>query len=91
VGVALPDTGASCHSPPNAFTPLPVAWPGALSPTNVYSGCPRKVSCVEPPDRLIVANGALTADAFTGAFTGGQFVAHAPLQADLVDVSGAKE
>src|SRR5690242_10138854 len=33
----------------------------------------------------------LTPDAVAGPFTGGQNVAHAPLQLDLVDVSGAKE
>jgi hypothetical protein len=87
----LPDAGASCHSPPNALTPLPAACPGALSPTKVYSGCPWKVSCVEPPVRLIVANGALTAAAFAGAFAGGQLDAHAPLQTYLVDESGANE
>jgi hypothetical protein len=38
---------------------------------------------------VIVANGALTADAFAGAATGGQFVAHAPVQADLFVVSRA--
>ena len=49
-----------------------------------------KASCVAPSDRLIVVNGALTADAVAG-FTGGQAEAHAPLQLDLVDVSGANE
>jgi hypothetical protein len=85
-----PDAGASCHSPPNAFTPLPLACPGALSPTKVYSGWPWKVSWVAPSDRLIVANGLLTAAVVAG-FTGGQLVAHAPLHTDLADVSGANE
>jgi hypothetical protein len=47
-----------------------------------------KVSWVEPSDRLIVAYGLLTV---AGAVCGGQAVAHAPLQADVVDVSGANE
>src|ERR1700733_7191904 len=87
-GAVPPDAGASCHSPPNALTPLPLACPGAVSPTKVYSGCPWKASCVEPLDRLIVEYGALTADVVEG-FTGGQDGAHAPVQFDLVDGSGA--
>ena len=47
-----------------------------------------KVSWVEPSDRLIVAYGLLTV---ADTVCGGQAVAHAPLQADLVAVSGAKE
>ena len=65
---------------------MPLAFPGAVSPTKVYSGCPSKVSWVEPSDRLIVAYGLLT---LAGAACGGQAVAHAPLQTDLVEVSGA--
>jgi len=65
-GAVPPDAGASCHSPPNAFTPLPLACPGALSPTKVYSGWPWKVSWVAPSDRLIVANGLLTAAMVAG-------------------------
>ncbi len=57
-----------------------MACPGAVSPTNVYSGCPSKVAWVAPPDRLIVPNVPLTPDAMAGPFTGGQFWAHAPLQ-----------
>jgi NAD(P)H dehydrogenase (quinone) len=33
-----------------------VAWPGAMSPMWVYSGCPSKVAYVEPSKRLIVPN-----------------------------------
>jgi hypothetical protein len=73
------------------LTPLPLACPGDLSPTKVYSGCPWKVSCVDSSDRLIVANAPLTPDAVAGPFTGGQFCAHVPLHFDVVDVSGANE
>jgi hypothetical protein len=59
-----------------------------VSWVKVYSGCPLKVSWVEPSDRLIVAYGLLTV---VGAVCGGQAVAHAPLQADLVAVSEANE
>jgi hypothetical protein len=45
-----------------------------------------KVSWVEPSDRLIVEYGLLTVAI---AVCGGQAAAHAPLQADLVAVSGA--
>jgi hypothetical protein len=62
-----------------------------LSLLVVYSGWPWKVSWVAPSDRLIVANGLLTAAAVAVGFTGGQFVAHAPLHTDLADVSGANE
>ena len=68
------------------MTPLPLAFPGAVSPVKVYSGCPLKVSWVEPSDRLIVEYGLWTV---AGAVCGGQAAAHAPLQADLVAVSGA--
>ena len=80
---------AGCRFCAECGAPLPLACPGDLSRTKVYSGCPWKVSWAEPSDRLIVANGPLTPDVVPG-LTGGQLVAHAPLQLDLVDVSGAK-
>jgi hypothetical protein len=43
--------------------PLPLACPGAVSPTKVYSGCPWKASWAEPSDRFIVANAPLAPDA----------------------------
>ena len=30
---AYPDTVTSCQTPPDRLRPLPLAWPGALSPT----------------------------------------------------------
>src|SRR5262249_5018396 len=33
-------TVISCHRPPLRLRLLPKAWPGAVSPTYVYSGCP---------------------------------------------------
>src|SRR5215470_7250076 len=81
----------SCHSPPAAFRPLPLFCPGAVSPTNVYSGCPSKVAWTEPSERLIVPNVPLTPGALAAPFTGGQFCAHVPLHFDIVDVSGANE
>src|SRR5689334_17316575 len=30
---AAPDTVTSCQTPPDALTPLPLAWPGAVSAT----------------------------------------------------------
>src|SRR5258707_481816 len=30
---AAPDTMTSCHTPPDTLRPLPLAWPGAVSPT----------------------------------------------------------
>jgi hypothetical protein len=30
---ADPDTVTSCHTPPDALSPLPLAWPEAVSPT----------------------------------------------------------
>jgi hypothetical protein len=68
-----------------------LAWPGAVSAAKVYSGCPSKVAWVEPSDRLMVPKVPLTPDAVAGPFTGGQNCAHAPLQLDLVGVSGANE
>src|SRR6202046_5340916 len=88
---ALPDVVTSCHSPPAAFRPLPLACPGAVSPTKVYSGCPSKVAWTEPSERLIVPNVPVTPAAVTGPVTGGQFCAHVPLHLDVVDVSGANE
>lgn len=32
-GAALPDTVTSCHTPPDWLSPLPLFWPGAVSPT----------------------------------------------------------
>src|SRR5690349_24821480 len=90
-GAALPEAVISCHRPPAAFRPFPLACPGAVSPTKVYSGCPSKVAWTEPSERLMVLNVPLTPDAVAGPLTGGQFCAHVPLQLDLVDVSGAKE
>ena len=47
---------------------------------------------VEPSDRVIVPSLPVTpAPAVAGPFTGGQYVAHDPLQLDLVAVSGANE
>ena len=54
----------------------------------VYSGWPLKVSWTEPSDRFVVEYGLLTV---AGAVCGGQAVAHAPLHADVVAVSGANE
>lgn len=88
-GAAAPEAVASCHRPPNALMPLPLACPGDLSPTNVYSGCPWKVSWAEPSDRLMVPNAPLAPDA--AGLTGGQFCAHTPLHFDVVDVPGANE
>src|SRR5580700_8038880 len=88
---ALPEVVTSCHNPPNAFRPLPLACPGAVSPTKVYSGCPSKVACVEPSERVIVPNVPVTPAAVTGPVTGGQFCAQVPLHFDVVDVSGANE
>src|ERR1700744_4995674 len=87
---AVPEVVISCHSPPAAFRPLPLACPGAVSPTKAYSGCPSKVAWTEPSERLIVPNVPVTPAAVTGPVTGGQFCAHAPLHFDVVDVSGAK-
>ena len=53
----------SCHTPPAAVRTLPLPCPGAVSPTKVYSGCPSKVACVSPLDRLIVPNVPLTPEA----------------------------
>ena len=89
MGAALPEAVSSRHTPPNAFRPLPLAWPGEVSAVNVYRGCPSNVACIEPSDRLIVPNVPLIPAAVTDPFTGGQFVAHVPLQFDLVDVSRA--
>ena len=88
---AVPEVVTSCHSPPTAFRPLPLACPGAVSPTKVYSGCPSKVAWTEPSDRLMVPNVPVTPAAVAGPVTGGQFCAHVPLQLDLVGVSGANE
>jgi hypothetical protein len=72
--------------------PLPLAWPGAVSPTYVYSGWPLYVACVEPSDRLIVASLPVTPlPAVAGPGTGGQNEAHDPLQFDLVEVSGTNQ
>ena len=30
-GAAVPETVTSCHTPPEALMPLPLAWPGAVS------------------------------------------------------------
>jgi hypothetical protein len=50
------------------------------------------VACVEPSDRLIVPSLPVTpAPAVAGPFTGGQYVAHDPLQLDLVAVSGTNQ
>jgi hypothetical protein len=50
------------------------------------------VACVEPSDRVIVPSVPVTpGPAVAGPFTGGQYVAHDPLQFDLVAVSGANE
>jgi hypothetical protein len=90
-GAAVPEVVTSCHRPPAAFRPLPLACPGAVSPTKVYSGCPSKVACVEPSERVIVPNVPVTPAAVTGPVTGGQFCAQVPLHFDVVDVSGANE
>src|SRR5580704_6251481 len=90
-GAAVPELVTSCHTPPAAFRPLPLACPGAVSPTKVYSGCPSKVAWTEPSARLIVPNVPVTPAAVTGPVTGGQFCAHVPLHFDAVDVSGANE
>ena len=50
------------------------------------------MACVEPSERVIVPSLPVTpAPAVTGPFSGGQNVAHDPLQLDLVGVSGANE
>ena len=50
------------------------------------------MACVEPSDRVIVPSLPVTpAAAVAGPFTGGQYVAHDPLQFDLVAVSGANQ
>ena len=50
------------------------------------------VAWVEPSDRVIVPSLPVTpAPAVAGPFIGGQYVAHDPLQLDLVAVSGANE
>jgi hypothetical protein len=49
------------------------------------------VAWVEPSERVIVPNVPVNPLAVTGPFSGGQAAAHAPLQFDLVEVSGAKE
>jgi len=90
-GAAVPEVVISCHRPPAAFRPLPLFWPGAVSPTKVYSGCPSKVAWTEPSARLIVLNVPVTPAAVTCPVTGGQFCAHVPLHFDVVDVSGANE
>src|SRR4029077_199332 len=54
-------------------------------------GCPSKVAWTEPSARLMVPNVPVTPAAVAGPLTGGQFCAHAPLQFDLVGVSGANE
>src|SRR6185437_5552206 len=92
VGAAEPDAVSACHSPPNALTPLPVSVPGPVSLTKVYRGCPSKVAWAEPSERLIVPSLPVRpAAAVTGPFTGGQTAAQAPLQSDVVVVSGANE
>src|SRR5580704_6787568 len=90
-GAAVPELVTSCHTPPAAFRPLPLACPGAVSPTKVYSGCPSKVAWTEPSARLIAPNVPVTPAAVTGPVTGGQFCAHVPLHFDVVGVSGANE
>src|SRR5580704_10032705 len=73
------------------FRPLPLFWPGAVSPAKVYSGCPSKVAWVAPSARLMVPKVPVTPAAVVGPVTGGQFCAQVPLQWDVVGVSGAKE
>src|SRR5260370_1060653 len=90
-GGAVPEVVISCHRPPAAFRPLPLACPGAVSPTKVYSGCPSKVAWAEPSERVIVPNVPVTPDAVAGPCTGGQFCAHVPLHLDVADVSGANQ
>ena len=90
-GAVLAEVVISCHTPPAAFRPLPVACPGAVSPTKVYSGCPSKVAWAEPSERLIVPNVPVTPAAVTGPLTGGQLAAQVPLHLDVVGVSGANE
>jgi hypothetical protein len=50
------------------------------------------VACVEPSDRVIVASFPVTPEpAVAGPLTGGQIVAHEPLQFDFVAVSGTNQ
>src|SRR6476646_9729674 len=91
-GTGEPDAVSACHSPPNALRPLPVSVPGPVSLTKVYRGCPSKVAWAEPSERLIMPSLPVRpAAAVTGPFTGGQAAAQAPLQSDVVMVSGANE
>src|SRR5580692_12377064 len=78
------------HAAPNAMTPLPLVWPGAVSPSNVYSGWPSYVACTVPSDRLIVPNLPVSVDPDAACgipSTGGHAMAQAPVQADVVEVS----
>src|SRR5450830_929209 len=65
----------------------PLRSPAFLSAANVYKGLPLKASCGLPSSRLMTENGALGVP--LGA-TGGQFVAHGPLQTLLPAVSLSK-
>src|SRR5215472_11654492 len=78
----------SCQTPPDMFSPLPLASPGFVSPTYLYSGCPFQAACLEPSDLVITVSVPLTPDmAVAGPGTGGQYFAQALLQFDLVEVS----
>lgn len=57
-GVA-PETVISCHTPPEALIPLPLACPGAVSEAKVYSGCPSQAAWVVPSDLVMVLSGRI--------------------------------
>ena len=54
VSIPFPAADSTYHSAPNASTPWPAVCPGALSPENVYSGCPLNVIAVVPSLRVVV-------------------------------------
>jgi hypothetical protein len=78
--------------PPDAFTPFPLAWPGAVSTLAVCRGCPSYVAWIKPPVRVIWPTAPVTpAPAAAGPVTGGQRRAPLSVQCDLATVSGANQ
>src|SRR6266404_2698487 len=72
------------HSAPKATTFSPFVWPFLVSFTNVYSGWWLYVTCRRPSARFVVpsrdAFAPVPACGFAAAISGGQKVAHFPVQ-----------
>src|SRR5713101_6831976 len=57
---AAPDTMTSCHTPPDTLRPLPLAWPGAVSPTEDArcTWVPRNSGVLEVPGCQVRRSGS---------------------------------